>query len=622
MKPDPFIAKALDPRSFTRQAQDEFDAWLRTQGMTWRGVESGAYGISLNDALVMWTISDPVRWAETFLVEPNTGEPYKLFDYQRESLRAWDQDVVHQDGAEVGKTREITVLILWGCCTSMGGTIANPSMLVTAPMQSHLDEIIMAVEAQVGAQESGEAKGSLLSPFWRKPKRTPHTLHKFSAPNFLNPSRPSQARVYYRPLGHDGEALRGVHVTALGLMDEAAKAKRELHFSEFYRALEPGAKSRMYSVPDGDNSTPYFRLTQRAVLNLPRGTPGVRKFHWPKTLMPAPFWSPERDAEFIRRYGGRHTPGYIRNVLGEHGQAENPVWSWDLLTPNIDDLPDFRILKLRADRGRDELSVELLRIRLDVMAGKKVPTEDVLESSALSLHEFIAADDETRRTCWRRLLRRLLLGDGMGVYFAGCDLGESNDPTEIILSERRGTKLVDVLRVNATGLPYHAQRELIFGISELWGHLPHWGADLGSAGTAVVKDLQNSDAYAEAHFDERMTGFNFSEAVDCVGEDGEPLRDLRDDSVDKVVRAPAKDWATKCITARLQQCGYAMAYDNEALNWMTNHTSKEGAKHTIYAKDNDHNIDARRQQMLRMLFDDQGADLDHFSTGVHDRRAA
>ena len=138
----------------------------------------------------------------------------------------------------------------------------------------------------------------------------------------------------------------------------------------------------------------------------------------------------------------------------------------------------------------------------------------------------------------------------------------------------------------------------------------------------LVGQTITADAYAEAHFDERMTGFNFSEAVDCVGEDGEPLRDLRDDSVDKVVRAPAKDWATKCITARLQQCGYAMAYDNEALNWMTNHTSKEGAKHTIYAKDNDHNIDARRQQMLRMLFDDQGADLDHFSTGVHDRRAA
>lgn len=615
------MKRATDLRALTEQESDEFEAWLRTRGMTWQGIDSGAYDVTITQALLAWTVADPVRWCETFLHDQRTGKPYQLFDYQRASMRAWRQDTVHQCGAEVGKTREIICLLLWGAYTSMGFTVDRPWFLVGAPQQTHLDEILMAVEEQVGVCADGSASGSLLSADWLKPKRTPHVMHRVRCPSITG-GQTGTARIYYRPAGHDGEAFRGVHVHGMAFLDEAAKLKNKLHFSEFYRALEPGCKARVYSVSDGDNASDYYKLTQRAVIDLPEDKPGVRLFKWAKTLMPPPFWTPERDAEFIRRYGGRHTPGYIRNVLGEHGQAENPVWSWDLLTPNIDDLPDFRILKLRADRGRDELSVELLRIRLDVMAGKKVPTEDVLESSALSLREFIAADDETRRTCWRRLLRRLLLGDGMGVYFAGCDLGESNDPTEIILSERRGTKLVDVLRVNATGLPYHAQRELIFGISELWGHLPHWGADLGSAGTAVVKDLQNSDAYAEAHFDERMTGFNFSEAVDCVGEDGEPLRDLRDDSVDKVVRAPAKDWATKCITARLQQCGYAMAYDNEALNWMTNHTSKEGAKHTIYAKDNDHNIDARRQQMLRMLFDDQGADLDHFSTGVHDRRAA
>lgn len=622
MKHDAVIAQALNPRNFDERAQDEFDAWLAEHGFTWRGIESGAHGLTLNEALVMWTMTDPVRWAETFLIEPKTGKPYRLFDYQRESLRAWRQDVVHQDGAEVGKTREIVVLILWACCTSMGFTKSRPWILVAAPQQTHLDEIILAVEEQVGAQESGDAKGTLLSRYWRKPKRTPHMMQRFLVANPENPARPNIARVYYRPAGHDAEAFRGVHVDGLGIIDEAAKLKRSLLWSEFYRALEPGCRSRVYSVPDGDNSTDYFALTQRAVPNLQEGAVGVRKFHWPKTMMPPPFFTPERDAEFVRRYGGRHTPGYIRNVLGEHGQAENPVWPWELIIPNIEDLPHFRILKLRADRARNDLSVDVLRIRLHVEHGKKLPTEDVLESTTLTLSDFIGQDDNARRACWRRLLRERLLGDGMGVYFAGVDLGESNDPTEIILSEKRGTKLVDVLRVHAVGLPYHAQRDLIYCISELWGHLPHWGADLGSAGTAVVKDLQTADAYADACFDERLTGFNFSESVDCIGEDGEAMIDRRDESGEKTVRAPAKDWATKCITARLQQVGYAMAYDNETLNWMTNHTAKEGARHTIYSKHNDHAIDARRQQMLRMLYDEQGSSVDVFSSGTFDRRAA
>src|SRR5690606_41561870 len=60
---------------------------------------------------------------------------------------------------------------------------------------------------------------------------------------------------YYRPGGHDGEAFRGVHVNAFGFFDEAAKVKNAVIFSEFWRALKPGCRSRVYSVPDGDRST-------------------------------------------------------------------------------------------------------------------------------------------------------------------------------------------------------------------------------------------------------------------------------------------------------------------------------------------------------------------------------
>lgn len=626
---DLMILRSMEERGVF--APDDFDAWLAKRGWSWQGVDRGDYGLTLEETLVLFVHEDPVHWCETMLVEPDTGGPWRFFEYQRESIRSWMQDVVHQDGAEVGKTREIVCLILWGECTAMGFTVKRPWMLVGAPQQTHLDEIILAVEEQVGAQESGEARGSMLSAFWRKPKRTPHTMHRFVTPP-LDGEEPGMGRVYYRPAGHDGEAFRGVHVNALALMDEAAKLKRAVQWTEFHRALKPGCRSRVYSVPDGDRSTSYYAMTQSAVQNLEPGREGARLFHWPKTIMPPPFYTAEREREWVRAYLGRTTPGYKRNVLGEWGEAENPVWSWETLLPNVVDVPEYRRLKLVSDATRDELHVTLDAIEPVVdengrpasdTAGNPVRQVVTRTERIETLSRFTkAGTDRERRRAMRELLSALLVPPaGVGVYFAGADLGETNDPTEIILSERRGTRMRDLLRVHARGIAYQVQRELMFGIAEIYGFQPHWGVDLGAAGTIVVRDLQTLDAYADARFDETLSGFQFSNAVDCIGEDGEPL--LVDESADdeKVVRAPAKHWATQCITKRMQEIGYAMAGDPETLNAMVNHTSREGAKWPIYSKKDDHVPDARRMQMLRMLYDELGA-VDVFSVGTYQRTRA
>lgn len=595
---------------------NEFEAWLAARNWAWQGIENGAYGITLEDALFLFVFEDPVRWCETYLIEPDTGEPWKFFDYQRESLRAWRQDVIHQDGAEVGKTREIVCMVLWGECTCMGLTVARPWMLIGAPQQTHLDEIILAVEGQVGAQDDGGAKGSLLSHFWRKPKRTPHVMHRFTTLPLAGEA-PGEGRVYYRPAGHDGEAFRGVHVNALLLMDEAAKLKASVQWTEFWRSAKPGCHNRVYSVPDGDRSTEFYRLTQQAVIGLPEERPGWRLFNWPKTIMPAPFWSEARDAQFVKLFGSRQSPGYVRNVLGQWGDAENPVFGWELLRPNLMDLPDFRILKLHADRSRGEMAVTLVRIELQTVEGKRVPVEHTLIDTVQDLAPVVSGTDEQRRSALRAVVDDCVYPRQLGVYWAGVDFGETHDPTEIIVSSEIHPRLRDELRVQAQGLPYAAQAELIYLIDAVFGQLPHWGADLGAAGTAVVRDLQMREAYADARFDERMTGFQFASLVDCIGEDGEPLIDQSKDNGETVLRAPAKHWATQAMVARLQQQGFGLAHDQQALDWMTSHTAREGAKWPIYAKKNDHTIDARRVQMLRKLYDDTLGDLDVFASGAH-----
>lgn len=597
---------------------DEFDAWLATRRWSWGMLQADQLPLDFEHALMLFVAEDPVRWCETFLLE-HDGTPFRFFDYQKPSIRAWNQDVVHEDGAEVGKTREIVSLLLWSHMTGCGFTQSQPSSLVGAPQQTFLQEIMDAIERQVGVFKSLQGD-SPLKELWLEPRRTPHTQFRILSPNVMNPAMPTMGTIDFRPAGHDGEAFRGVHVRTLALVDEAAKMKTKLQWSEFNRALMPGCRFRYYSVPDGDRNSEFYRVCQSAMVDLPEGQAGTRKFHWPKTIMPAPFWSKERDAHFIKLFGGRDTPGYQRNVLGLWGDAEDPVFRWGDILPNVVELPDYRRITISADTKGGQLYVSVERIALQIndgnMAGIPLTLCDVMEP----IGDFVGKDQDARRAAWRDLLEPWL-GHlrGQGVFWTGIDLGERNDPTEIIVSEVVGEQLVDRVRIKASGLTYHGQKELVYQIDRIFGHRPRYGVDMGSAGTLVVKDLCNLEEFEDAHFEERMIGFHFQQSVDCIGEDGEALTRDGDDGDIEVQRAPAKHWATQCVVARLQAGGYRLPYDGDVLNDYTSHTARNGAKWPIYAAKNDHTIDARRLQMLAILANVQGEVVDVFSVGSYRR---
>lgn len=595
---------------------DGFEAWLATQGWAWQPLSRGEYGVSLEEARLMYVCSDPVLWCEAFLTEPDNGAPYTFFSYQVESVRAWMQNTITQAGAEVGKTREIVALILWGQCTGFGFAIKNPSMLIGAPQQTHLDEIIMAIEAHIGEGEGQEGRKPVINRFWRKPKKHPHYLMRFKGPTCTGNQL---GLVYFRPAGHDGEAFRGVHVSGLALMDEAAKIKNKVCWSEFHRALKPGCMERVYSVPDGDNSTEYYRMTQHAMPNLEPGQPGVRLFHWPKTIMPPPFWSEERRRLMIERFGGEDSPGYQRNVLGLHGQQENPVWPWALIEQNIHDVPGYCVIRLVADEAKGDLHIIANRIELRLAGGKKSYREKCLADRYDSLEPF--KDHHTRRDAVRRLLREFVQPVESAVLWAGADLGFSRDPTEIVVTRELGRELRDEVRIHARGVSYDVQCEVIYCLDELLNFQAQWGVDFGSAGTAVVQILQSQALYERGDYESRMTGFNFSAAVDAIDEEGNVL-EAEGDGNRKAVRIPAKELATNLLTQRFQRLGWVLPYDAEVIDHFSNHTAREGAKHRIFSKGNDHTIDAKRVLILRKAFNEQIGVADIFSSGVHRRDAA
>lgn len=597
---------------------EQFDAWLARRGWSWGMLQADMLPISFDQSLLLFTLEDPVRWCEAFLLEQD-GTPFRMFDYQKPSLRSWNQDVVHEDGAEVGKTREIVCMLLWAHITGCGFTQAQPSSLVGAPQQIFLNEIMDAIERQIGVFKAMPGD-SPLKAAWLEPRRTPHTQFRLLCPNPLDPARTTMGTIDFRPAGVDGTAFRGVHVRTLAIVDEAAKMKGKAVWSEFNRSLMPGCRFRYYSVPDGDRNSEFYRVCQSAVPDLPEGAAGTRKFRWPKTIMPPPFWSPERDAHFVKLYGGRDTPGYQRNVLGLWGDAEDPVFRWGDLLPNVTDLPDYRRITIAADSRAGLLYHTVERMALQItdgnMSGQPLSLCDVVEP----LEAFNGKDQTARREAWRELLEPWL-GHlrGQGVFWAGADLGERNDPTEIFVFETVGDTDVLRLRVKATGLPYHAQKELIYQVDRVFGHRPFWGVDMGSAGTVVVKDLCHLDEFEAAHFDERLMGFHFQQSVDCMGEDGSQLTRDTEDGDSEMLRAPAKHWATQCMVARMQGVGYRLPYDGDVLNHMTSHTARAGAKWPIYAAKDDHDIDAWRLAMLRKLASLQAEDVDVFSVGSYRR---
>ena len=68
-----------------------------------------------------------------------------------------------------------------------------------------------------------------------------------------------------------------------------------------------GGRRWVYGVPNGLRNT-FYRMTQLQ---------DAEQYNWPSRLNPE--FTPEKDAELARLYGGRESAAYIHRVLGRHG---------------------------------------------------------------------------------------------------------------------------------------------------------------------------------------------------------------------------------------------------------------------------------------------------------------
>lgn len=642
--------------------REEFELWLETWDWTIHQLAREEFPspfTSLDEFQLACICADPVLWCQSFLREPEDPDhqdPYNFFGYQKESIR-FQGHVIHKDGSEVGKTREIIAFTLYKAFTT-----ANGSGLTGAPQQSHLDEII---EGSLEQFEFNPELGRALLRYKKHPHHTFYFSNRFKA--------------YFRPSGYDGEAYRGVHARTYAIKDEAAKDKNKKQWSEFWRAMKPGCTGRIYSVPDGDRSCDYYRLGQRAI-RTPGGTdpterlllslfaaqkarllgerfiplpsveeiygqegtvPDLRNsqshcgfvesglspavgmtdskeveidslknagshlqnikfklFQWPKTLMPEPYWSDERRKFYIDQYNGEDSAEYKHNVHGEDGDPEYSVFPWEQFKLCIKDIPEYRCMKILVNSSMNEVSISGYKCEFVPGDSGPVPREVYLIDTVMQKSGFFDYA-EGEESDFRKLIKGFFSAVP-GLKRGGADFGFSGDPTEIVVKNIIGSRERIVARLQLKHVTYDQQAEALDALDDVFGppETISWGTDFGNAGSAVAHNLQGLPHYAHKEYENRLKGFMFESVTENVNEEGEPIIDAK---TQKPAKITLKELATDHMTKRMQRQESEYPPDPDFVFFYPNHTVSNTGKHRIYKKKDDHLIDAERCEKLAKL---------------------
>ena len=566
-------------------------AYLAAHGWTWHDVERKRTPLTIEEIQTEILREDPVVWAEAMLVnKPEQGGGlWRLFDYQKPSMR-FRGDVVHKDAAGVGKTREIVALLLWGSTMHAGGS------LVAGAEDGNLDEMWDEIQWQIAS-----------NPWLRA--QVDEAMTKVKPYKKLGFKNGNIAR--FRPAGHDGRAFRAIHVNRFGFFDEGAVPDEEVVFSEFFRALELGCEARLYSVPDGRTGTPFFRRGHTAIpfaaltperAAAMRSSTGERrfvKFNWAKTMMPEPFWSAARDAEFIERFGGRDAPGYLRNVLGLDGDPENTVFPWASFSPAIRFVPEYRVAKFLVipDTGRIMVEAHELNPGYELRSRAQ---EDASEDSSGpgQLREVYRNEFDAHNFDIAAVLRRIFGTPQPGLHrVGGADVGRSSDePSEIGISELRGRGARWTARVQLKRMSYDLQAAALRALDEIFNPDHGWGLDATGVGKVLEDSLRGGKE--GLRWEDRLTGFVFNSKT--VARNPESGDELIDPATGNPRRVTYKELATQLLEVAMQRGQFECPWDPDYQRDFPAHTAttdKQGERG--FSPNHDHVIDEKRVEVLR-----------------------
>jgi hypothetical protein len=514
---------------------------------------------------------DPVKWGEGHLVKRD-GSRRCYWGHQVEDLRAEEDNVIHLDGRDVGKTANLSTLALHYALTTEKG-----SGLVAAALNGQLLSIVEEIEFQFEQNARLEECVAFGKSGRRKFQRLPYPRIEFKNGSVL----------YFRAAGPYGEAFRSLHVDRVWV-DEGAWLSEEA-WRALRQCLRAGGKMRVYSTPNGLRNTTYYRLT---------ASPRWRLFRWPSWLNPA--WSGERETDLLEFYGGRESAGWQHEVAGEHGAVSYGAFSAECFERCVRDVLEYRKVTITGQELRDCSSEEESAVRLEMLLGlglqsgtfwiggdlgyTRDPTELLVfrEMDGVDVVDEVDTVDASSVT-----LRKAGGGRREEGQITKDKLEKTTErPTGNWKLKAENRELRLVLRVHMEGVSYPQIGQCI-GVLDAAYSPAGIGVDNGGNGVAVVQELLTLDKYRARDFPGRLHGFDFGGVTQL------PLPNGSD------ARKRTKELMTSLINGALQRRELVFpGEDREIADQFLTQTYTLSNGIVAYSKGNDHVVDAVRCMML------------------------
>ena len=475
-------------------------------------------------------LDDPsgIELAEFCFLDETPGKPDPCFRVRDYQWSWWTNDERYQIdfcSRDVGKSQGIQLRAF-----AFPFNFPGQEMLITAPQLNHLGPIVDKIEAlftrvRLGREMLPRAKGGGI-------KHQP----QFQA-SFIN-----GAKIMGRLPGPTGAGVKGQHSHRLE-MDEAQDFPENgwMELVETMKDTE-GAQWRAHGVSRGVRDM-YYRLTNRENPDLPFYVHRYMAMH-------RPGWTDKERKNKVAIYGGsRDNPDYKRNVYGEHGDITNPV---------------FVLARLMACVRINE-STWATEYNSNVYAKRKLEYEYV-ESHGMPITEHL------------RLPASHLL-PGYKSFWAGMDIGYTNDPSELLVFGliRQGEK--DVLRlltrIHMMRIAAPDQAAVINAVADFYGdRLKALSLDKTGAGLPIWQETTRGGRLQKHAL--RIKGYGFSEKR-AVEFDDRPL-ERRERPEDAMIEKNIIEFATDELRGLVDGGMVELPYDQELL-------SEFQGQQVVYARD-------------------------------------
>ncbi len=451
-------------------------------------------------------------------------------------------------GRGLGKTMGIVMR-----ANAMPYAHPGAEMLVTAPELNHLRTITDKVENILLYTRLGKE----MRPSNRQGGGINHQP-QFQC-TFINGTR-----IISRLPQRDGKGVKGQHPLVIELDEGQDYPERGyVEIIETMKAASKGAQWRIHGVSRGVRDT-YYRLTQSDNPDLPFFVHRYIASHRPS-------WSEAERRAKIAQYGGTaDNVDYRRNIFGEHGDAHNPLFVLARLMACV------RINESAWATTYNETVYYRRKLNDEYVRKSELPMDALFDPPGNHLDE------------------------GYVSFWAGMDVGFTNDPSEILIYgvvPKKGKPDLHRLltRLQLQRITASSQVEAIQAIFGFYGtRLRRFGMDKTGNGLPLWQILQNDHMIAD-----RIAGYGFSEKKPVAFEDREPK--MGETWEDLVIEKHVVTYATDELRRLVDTAGaLELPYDTELLSeWQgqsmtTIRDTNSNDTRKVYSGGECHTLDAAR----------------------------